>query len=93
MAHNGMRWAAMDLALMAEGVLVVPLYARQAPGELIAMMKDCSPALLICGDSALRDSVMKLWPEAPRAVLLDEIIGANAGAAVVSTAGTFDIAL
>ena len=77
LAHNGIRWAAMDLALMAEGVLVVPLYARQAPGELVAMMKDCEPSLLLCGDQALRDSIASLWPDAPRAVLLDEIAGPN----------------
>ena len=74
LAHNGIRWAAMDLALMAEGVLVVPLYARQPPAELVAMMQDCSPSLLICGDAGLRDAVAKLWPEAPRQVLLDEIL-------------------
>jgi len=43
LAHNSIRWVAMDLALMAEGLIVVPLYARQAPAELVAMMKDCSP--------------------------------------------------
>ncbi len=80
LAHNGIRWAAMDLALMAEGILVVPLYARQAPGELVVMTKDCSPSLLICGDAALRESITRLWPEAPRTVLLDEISGASAEA-------------
>ncbi len=78
LAHNGIRWAAMDLALMAEGVLVAPLYARQAPAELVAMMKDCSPSLAVCGDTALRDSIAKLWPAAPRQVLLDEILGGEA---------------
>src|SRR6202035_4101452 len=28
---NSIRWAAIDLALMAEGIVVVPLYSRQAP--------------------------------------------------------------
>ena len=32
-AVNGIRWVAMDLAAMAEGLIVVPLYARQAPAE------------------------------------------------------------
>ena len=77
LAHNGIRWAAMDLALMSEGVIVVPLYARQAPAELVAMMRDCAPSLLICGDAALRDAVAKLWPEAPPRVLLDEIFGVD----------------
>ena len=33
---------------MAEGVIVVPLYARQAAAELAMMMKDCSPARFAC---------------------------------------------
>ena len=53
LAHNSIRWVAMDLAIMAEGLIVVPLYARQAPAELVAMMKDCSPALICCGDAGL----------------------------------------
>src|SRR5215475_7774625 len=43
LASNSIRWVVFDLALMAEGVVVVPLYSRQAPGELAAMMKDCQP--------------------------------------------------
>src|SRR4030095_3338219 len=62
LAHNSIRWVAMDLALMAEGVIVVPLYARQAPAELVAMMKDCSPELICCGDSVLRDGIVQNWP-------------------------------
>ncbi len=44
LAANSIRWVAMDLALMAEGLIVVPLYSRQAPAELVAMMKDCTPS-------------------------------------------------
>ena len=64
-ANNGLRWVAMDLAIMAEGLIVVPLYARQAPAELVAMMKDCSPALVCCGDATLRDGLVREWPAAP----------------------------
>ncbi|MGH9758572.1 MAG: AMP-binding protein, partial [Candidatus Acidiferrales bacterium] len=39
LAPNSIHWVAMDLAMMAEGILVVPLYARQAPAELVAMMQ------------------------------------------------------
>jgi long-chain acyl-CoA synthetase len=73
LAHNSVRWIAMDLAIMAEGLIVVPLYARQAPAELVAMMKDCSPALICCGDPALRDGIVQNWPEAPLQVLLDDL--------------------
>ena len=31
LAANSIRWIAMDLAAMAEGLIVVPLYFRQAP--------------------------------------------------------------
>jgi long-chain acyl-CoA synthetase len=72
-AANGIRWVAMDLAAMAEGLIVVPLYARQAPAELVAMMKDCNPALICCGDSALRDGIAQQWPEAPPQALFDDI--------------------
>ena len=72
LAHNSIRWIAMDLAIMAEGLIVVPLYARQAPPELVAMMKDCSPALICCGDAALRDAILENWPEAPSQALFED---------------------
>jgi long-chain acyl-CoA synthetase len=73
LAANGIRWIAMDLAIMAEGLIVVPLYSRQAPAELVTMMKDCSPALICCGDAALRDSIVQNWREAPLQALFEEI--------------------
>ena len=81
LAHNGIPWVALDLAIMAEGLIVVPLYARQAASELTAMMKDCSPALICCGDAALRDGILQVWPEAPAQYLFDEIFS-NPGASV-----------
>jgi len=81
LAHNSMRWVAMDLALMAEGLIVVPLYARQAPAELVAMMQDCSPALICCGDVESQDAIKQIWPEAPPQSLFDEIFATKANAA------------
>ncbi len=78
LANNSIRWTALDLAIMAEGAIVVPLYARQATKELASMMRDCTPALLSCDDAALRDAVHKEWPDAPRAVLFGEIFAAKA---------------
>jgi long-chain acyl-CoA synthetase len=60
-----MQWIAMDLAIMGEGLAVVPLYARQAPAELVAMMKDCSPSVIACGEQALADAIASEWPDAP----------------------------
>jgi long-chain acyl-CoA synthetase len=73
LAHNGIRWVAMDLAIMAEGLIVVPLYARQAPEELVTMMKDCAPALICCGDIELSDGIGRNWPEAPLQFVFDQI--------------------
>ena len=73
LAANSIRWVAMDLALMAEGLIVVPLYSRQAPAELVAMMKDCTPSLVCCGDAALRDGIAEIWAEVPTQYLFDEI--------------------
>ena len=73
LAHNCIDWVATDLAIMAEGLIVVPLYARQAPAELVAMMKDCSPALICCGEATLRDAVKQNWADAPQQVLFEEL--------------------
>ena len=40
LAPNSARWIAADLALLAEGATVVPLYVRQSPTELVQMMRD-----------------------------------------------------
>jgi long-chain acyl-CoA synthetase len=78
LAPNSIRWAAFDLALMAEGLIVVPLYARQSPAELAAMMRDSEPKLLFVSDAALGDAAMQAWtgnsPAAPRRVSFDEVL-------------------
>ena len=73
LAHNSIDWVAADLAIMAERLIVVPLYARQEPAELVAMMKDCSPSLIVCGDGSLRDRITEIWPDAPPQCLFEEI--------------------
>jgi long-chain acyl-CoA synthetase len=101
LAANSIRWVAMDLALMAEGLIVVPLYSRQAPAELVAMMKDCSPALVCCGDGALRDGIVQGWKDAPPQFLFDEIfagvdgvqlerpqVGMDSPVTIIYTSGT-----
>lgn len=80
LGHNSIRWAALDLALMAEGAIVVPLYSRQSPSELVFMMKDCGVSLVLCSDSALSEAVNDSWAEAPTTVLFDEMFSdAEAG--------------
>ncbi len=85
---NSIRWVAGDLALMAEGVIVVPLYARQAASELVTMMKDCSPARLLCATPELRDSIATAWPGAPPTSLFNDIFAsAEIPAASSASAG------
>ena len=68
LAPNSIRWIAIDLALMAENIVVVPLYSRQAPAELVTVMRDCEPRLVIVGDTALGNAVMQVWPTTPPSV-------------------------
>ena len=79
---NSMRWIAIDLALMAEGLVVVPLYYRQAPSELVAVMRDCQPKMLIADGGALRGSITVVWPSDAGfrcdTVLFDEILATSA---------------
>jgi long-chain acyl-CoA synthetase len=91
-AANGIRWAATDLAMMTEGLIVVPMYARQAPAELVAMLRDSTPARIICPDAGFAAEIKKLWPEAPKISLLESVFVnedvASAGAGTF--AGTED---
>ena len=94
LAANSIAWAAVDLAATAQGIVVVPLYARQAPAELAAMLRDAQPRLVCCGDAALRDVVRAAWPEAPAVAILDDLLATPHGrpqpasAAPVELAGT-----
>jgi long-chain acyl-CoA synthetase len=84
---NGIDWVALDLAMMMEGLIVVPLYARQAPAELVAMMKDCSPALICCSDAGLREGVRENWAEAPAQVLFNDVFGSGSLGEAAPTIG------
>jgi long-chain acyl-CoA synthetase len=77
LAPNSLRWAAVDLALMAQGVIVVPLYARQAPVELAAMLRDSSPRFIICSETALASEVQRHLPSRPETVLLDAVFASD----------------
>jgi len=78
LAANSIRWAAVYLGMMAEGVIVVPLYSRQSAAELAGMMKDCQPRLIFVSEAALGDGVARAWQDAPRRVLFDEVLHPSA---------------
>lgn len=79
-APNSIRWAAMDLAMMAEGIIVVPLYSRQAPAELVGMMKDSTPAHIFCSEDSIASEIRKIWPGAPPITALNVVFDSGAAA-------------
>ena len=78
-APNGVRWIAVDLALMAQGVVVVPLDPRQVASEIAAVVRDASPALIFCSDEAFAANL----PPAPETIFFERIF---AGADVAPSA-------
>ncbi|MFT4625256.1 MAG: long-chain acyl-CoA synthetase [Myxococcota bacterium] len=68
LAPNGIRWVATDLAALAEGAVVVPMYARQDPAELVEMMHDCEPSLVVAANDTLADAIRAQWSDAPLVV-------------------------
>jgi long-chain acyl-CoA synthetase len=80
LASNSVRWIALDLALMAEGMVVVPLYSRQATAELVHMMLDALPLRIFCMNAGVAAEIKKLWPGAPHISLIDSVFVDEAGA-------------
>jgi|CZKC01.1.fsa_nt_gi long-chain acyl-CoA synthetase len=78
LAPNSIRWVAADMALMSEGVIVVPLNTRQTPLELAVMMRDAEPRLICAGDFVMAEAVRAEFPSAPRIALFEEAFKANA---------------
>lgn len=60
---NSASWVALDLAIIAEGAICVPLYSRQDPKQLAGMLRDCQPSLLLVADEALASAIIKVWSE------------------------------
>jgi long-chain acyl-CoA synthetase len=61
LANNSATWAAADLAILSEGAICVPLYARQNVAELAGMLRDCTPNALIAENQALAESIQEAW--------------------------------
>jgi long-chain acyl-CoA synthetase len=51
-AGNSVDWIACDLAVLAEGAVLVPFDPRQAADELAPLIADADPVLIVCGDGA-----------------------------------------
>lgn len=77
LAPNSAKWVAVDLAILAEGAIVVPLYSRQDPKELAVMVRDCAPVLVVAEGAALGDALRAAWPEACPIALFDDVFAAD----------------
>ena len=76
-APNSIRWVAADLALMAEGVIVVPLDPRQVSSEIAAVLRESTPALLCCADDGFAANSAAARNAAPAIALFDQIFAAE----------------
>lgn len=77
LAPNSARWVALELAILAEGAIVVPLYSRQSLPELAKMLADCQPKLLLVGDSALGEAMTDIWLTPGAIALVDDAFDAE----------------
>ena len=73
LAPNSVRWVCADLAVLASGAIVVPLYDKQEPKELAVMLRSSQPTLLLAGSRDLADTIAKAWPEHGRIATFDEV--------------------
>jgi len=65
LSRNSIEWACADLAIMLEGAIAVPLYARQTVAELAVILRDASPALILCETDEQRDAITGAWDSCP----------------------------
>jgi long-chain acyl-CoA synthetase len=68
-APNSIQWIAVDLALMAQGVVVVPLDPRQVAGEIAAVVRDSNPSMIFCSNKAFSANL----PASPETVLFERL--------------------
>ncbi len=79
---NSVRWIAVDLALMIKGIIVVPLYSRQAPADLAAMVRDSGASAIFCDGAELGSALLDALQEAPPTTLFDEIFESKPAASI-----------
>jgi long-chain acyl-CoA synthetase len=77
-SRNSVRWIALDLALMAEGVTVVPLDPRQMATETSSVLQDATPSLLFCGSDRALAAMQATGAALPKTVLFDEVFAGDA---------------
>ena len=71
-AANSIGWIAIDMAMLAEGIISVPLYSRQEPAALAVMIRDSGASHVCCGEESLREKLRGTMPDLPASSLLAE---------------------
>jgi len=74
LSPNSAMWVAADLAILSQGAICVPLYARQNPVELANMMRDCKPTVLLIANEDLESGIRKAWDNPCRLALFSEAL-------------------
>jgi long-chain acyl-CoA synthetase len=72
-APNSVQWIAADLAMMAEGIVVVPLDPRQVAAEIASVLRDSTPALTVCSDTAFAQGLPPAGAGVPPVMLFDAL--------------------
>lgn len=84
-APNSIRWIAADLALMANGVIVVPLYVRQAPAELAMMVRDSGASRILCENQELCDALRNADGDLRSISLFEEVFAHDGSVGYISS--------
>lgn len=85
LGSNSIRWVAADLALMANGVIVVPLYVRQAPAELAMMVRDSGASRILCENQELCDALRNADRDMPPISLFEEVFARGGSIGYISS--------
>jgi long-chain acyl-CoA synthetase len=77
LAPNSIQWAALDLAILAEGLITVPVNPRQASAEFAAMFEDSTPRLIV-GDERVTAEIRRSRTQGPEIVPVESAFRAPA---------------
>jgi long-chain acyl-CoA synthetase len=79
LAPNSIQWVAADLALMAEGIIVVPLYSRHSTAEIARILQDSLPVRILTSEASLFEVISTEFPGVPPMSLLSDVFAMPPG--------------
>ncbi len=85
LGSNSIRWVAADLAMMANGVIVVPLYVRQAPTELAMMVRDSGASRILCENQQMCDALRHVDRDMPPISMFEEVFAHGGSVGYISS--------